>query len=429
MEILIVEKSRVQQLILEAVFRNSTVAISFVDSVDKAKASIQAVSYGAVISAAQLPDGKGIEIAQFARQHYGNQTVFVLLTSENPRVLLPEALAAGVSRVISRADTVALQNLAHEIGDSLEGLRQPEGEVLLVEDDPVMALNISTLMSAQGSRCTQVSGFQEAMEQLKGKRYDLLILDYYLSDNRTGLDIVKQVRKMDLSVQQTPILMLSAENSVEHRIEALTEGANDFLVKPIVGQELIARSGNLIKLKKLFDKVLSQQERLKDLAMTDQLTGLYNRHFLTQMAPKRLAEARRHKLDLSVMVVDIDHFKKINDNYGHEKGDLVLKAVATLLKARCREEDFAIRLGGEEFLILLYQCSLEGAKDKAESLRLALEKLKPESIDVTASFGITSLEKGSFKDFSELFNAADKALYEAKSTGRNKVVFKKLTDS
>ena len=163
------------------------------------------------------------------------------------------------------------------------------------------------------------------------------------------------------------------------------------------------------------------------MAMTDQLTALYNRHFLVEFAPKRLAEAMRHKTDLSLMVVDLDHFKAINDTHGHDRGDQVLREVADILKSVCRKEDMAIRLGGEEFLLILPHCSAEGVIKKAEELRLLLLKTRPARLDVTGSFGITCLEGGNQADFSDLFTAADEAVYEAKDTGRNKVIFRAVT--
>ena len=200
-------------------------------------------------------------------------------------------------------------------------------------------------------------------------------------------------------------------------------GANDYVAKPVVNEELVARLTNLITQKKLFDQVEMQREKLHMLAMTDQLTTLYNRHFLSDMAPRRLKEVERHGFGLSLIVVDIDHFKQINDVYGHEAGDTVLKEVALVLKNNCREEDMAVRLGGEEFVVLLPHCFREGAINKAEFFRKEIESLSPLNINVTASFGVTSIEGKSKIEFSEMFHSADKALYSAKENGRNQVVY------
>ena len=151
--------------------------------------------------------------------------------------------------------------------------------------------------------------------------------------------------------------------------------------------------------------------------MTDQLTSLYNRYSLSDMASNYLSEACRHGNPLSIIVTDIDYFKKINDKYGHSIGDAVLIAVSQLLKNSCRNEDFAARFGGEEFVILLPHCNLESAIQKAETLRQSIETMNPESIPVTASFGVATLPLETTCQFDELFNMADKAVYAAKAGG------------
>jgi diguanylate cyclase (GGDEF)-like protein len=157
------------------------------------------------------------------------------------------------------------------------------------------------------------------------------------------------------------------------------------------------------------------------MAMYDQLTGLYNRHYLFISANKKVARAKRHHEPVSLMMMDIDHFKDINDNYGHPVGDVVLQAVAKIISAQCREEDIAARFGGEEFVILYDHCDLKDAQVKAENYRLLIEEAKPEQITVTSSFGVVQMKpEGEMVD--DLIKRADLALYQAKENGRNQVV-------
>lgn len=197
-------------------------------------------------------------------------------------------------------------------------------------------------------------------------------------------------------------------------------GANDYLVKPIETIDLTVRVENLIRYKKLLDTVEAQREEMRYLAMHDQLTGLYNRHFMAAQVSGRLKEARRHRIPYSLIVMDIDHFKLVNDSHGHDKGDEVLKGVAQILRNNCRGEDIVARLGGEEFVVFLGYCSMENALKKAEQLRVAISSEHPGDLDVTASFGVAEMSD-SYSNFDKLFKAADEAVYRAKNSGRNRV--------
>jgi two-component system cell cycle response regulator len=155
--------------------------------------------------------------------------------------------------------------------------------------------------------------------------------------------------------------------------------------------------------------------------MTDQLTTCHNRHSLSEYAPKYFKDAIRYQHPLSIMILDLDHFKKINDEFGHTTGDVVLEEVGKLLMSICRQGDIVARIGGEEFLILLPHCNTVDAMDKAENVRALIEQTKPCDLTVTASIGIASLSKQYDEDFDKLYKAADKAVYLSKENGRNQV--------
>jgi len=190
----------------------------------------------------------------------------------------------------------------------------------------------------------------------------------------------------------------------------------------VVEEEVVARVSNLISNKQLFDQVRAQRRHLYELAMIDQLTGLYNRNSLSEFAKKAFAEANRHDFPLSLILIDIDHFKHINDTHGHLTGDEVLASVGEMLKQSCRSEDFAVRFGGEELMLILPHCDLENAINRAEELRLALEELNPGGIHLTGSLGVTSRPLGREVSMEDLFRVADVAVYQAKESGRNQVV-------
>jgi len=161
---------------------------------------------------------------------------------------------------------------------------------------------------------------------------------------------------------------------------------------------------------------------LQRRAITDDLTGLYNKAYLNENGRQMLSAAQRHGYPLSLMVIDLDFFKQVNDRHGHDTGDRVLEAVGRLLGENCRNEDLAARFGGEEFTVLLPHCSLANACRKAEHLREKIAALNPAGLSVTTSIGVTGTRIDETLDYETLFSQADKALYRAKEEGRNRVV-------
>lgn len=238
---------------------------------------------------------------------------------------------------------------------------------------------------------------------------DLILLDIEMP----GLDgyEVCQRLKQNKATEDIPIIFVTSHDQEENEERGLELGAVDYITKPIRPLIVSARVKTHITLKQQHDQLLA-------MATHDQLTGLYNRHFLMQGTNKKITRANRHQIPLSLLILDIDHFKKINDQYGHPAGDTVLKSVADLLDMQCREEDLLARFGGEEFVIVLDHCNLDEARRKAENIRQAIAALQPENILVTASFGATQMLLDS-DDIDDMIKRADQALYAAKEAGRN----------
>ncbi len=430
MKILVLEHSRVQQIILQALFNESKLTADFVGRLEDAIAAVDETEYDFVFTGYSLPDGNGIDLVRHLRSLDKGVPGVVLLTTESNRTILNQALSAGVSRIIARNNTIELQNFIRELADSTFDVNRFTGDILVVDDDRVMVKIIEATITTSGSKVTACSSGEDALLLIADNNFDLIISDYYLNGQMNGLDLLEHLRKMGGKKSRTPLMMISAQSDPSRRIEILRKGANDYIAKPILEEELVVRANNLITQKKLIDRVEQQREQLRQLAMTDQLTSLYNRHFLVRYAPKRISEAFRHGSDLSLIVLDLDHFKSINDTHGHETGDVVLQKVAEQLRNVCRREDVAVRLGGEEFILLLPHCNEEGVKQKAEQIRNLISQLKPAGLEVTASFGVTHIcgrrFKGKKVDFAVLFSAADKAVYAAKENGRNQVVFQRI---
>lgn len=166
--------------------------------------------------------------------------------------------------------------------------------------------------------------------------FDLVITDYYLQNNETGDDIISYIRDSDSTEKSCiPVLVVSGETNKKKRTSFLRNVANDYIIKPYDTDELLVRSSNLIKNYNLLKQSKQQQKDLLKLALTDHLTGLYNRHSLYDIGPKYISSAHRNETTLSLLVIDLDHFKKVNDTFGHSVGDVVLKAISSILMNSC----------------------------------------------------------------------------------------------
>jgi two-component system cell cycle response regulator len=431
MKILVLEHSRVQQIILKALLNEAGLQADFVTHYQDAIDAITAKDYDFVFTGYSLPDGNGLDLVRYISTLTTSSPGVALLTTESNRSLLNQALSAGVTRIIARKNTLELQSFIRELADAAFDVNRLTGNILLVDDDRIIIRIIEATIATSGSKVVSCASGEAAMALIKENDFDLIIADYFLEGPLNGLDVLESLRKMGGKKARTPFMMISAQTDINRRIEILKRGANDYIAKPILEEELLVRAHNLIVQKKLLDRVEAQREHLRELAMTDQLTGLYNRHFLAGYVPKRLSEAVRHGSHLSMILLDLDHFKAINDNFGHEMGDDVLQSVASCLTGSTRSEDIAVRLGGEEFILLLPHCGKEDALDKAERLRVQIEQLEPCGIKVTASLGVVSIDGRQIKpktiEFSDLFAAADSAVYQAKEQGRNKVVYQSLS--
>ena len=243
----------------------------------------------------------------------------------------------------------------------------------------------------------------------------------------TGVGLVRAVRQLPGPIGRVPILAVSGFQDAARKVELLRLGANDYVSKPVHEEEFSARIRNMVHLARLLQEAETQRDHLRRLAMTDQLTGLYNRHYMAEVASKRVPEALKRGIAVSMIVLDLDHFKKINDTHGHDVGDVVLAETAAMLRECCRGGDIAARAGGEEFVIVLINRDAASAAGFGEQIRARLEALRPGGLLVTSSVGEGTVPKGSVAGFNTLFKAADEATYDAKGGGRNRVAIREVS--
>ncbi len=285
--------------------------------------------------------------------------------------------------------------------------------ILIVDDSPtnlqVLASCVKSLyqvkVATSGAKCLQIASMQP--------QPDLILLDVEMPE-MNGHEVCK-VLKSNPDTADIPVIFVTGLQKDEDEELGLSLGAADYITKPIRPTIVLARIKTQMTLK-------IQRDKLNHLAFNDQLTGLYNRHFLFDVAAQRVARALRHKYDLWLLMIDIDHFKSINDNYGHPAGDKILTQVAATLSLDNRVEDIAARFGGEEFVVIFDPCNDNDALLKAQRILRKVERLQPEGITVTISIGMAKLTAED-AEFGRLLKRADDALYKAKENGRNQVLF------
>lgn len=416
---LIVESTRLFQNVLEEILSSAGMECSIYSSgKDALEASHD--EYTFIIVSKTLEDISGEVFLQlYGVQHSIGDALTILLTSNDVTGILLDANKAGYKLVFSRKNIESMQDIITRVLN--KRILDLEANILYIEDSQSIANLVVALFKSNNSKIHHVSKLNDLQSIFEEIDFDLVIADYYLSNNETGDDVISYIRNYDDSNKASiPILIVSGESNQEKRTSFLRNGANDFILKPYDNDELLVRSSNLISNHRVLVQSKQQQQLLMKLALTDHLTGLYNRHSLYDLGPKYISNAHRHKVALSLLVIDLDHFKNVNDTHGHSVGDIVLQAVSKVLQDHCRTEDIAARYGGEEFIMLLTNCDLGNAVTKAEALRKSIEDCKPEKLTITSSIGVAQLTDN--EDIDALFNRADKAVYEAKETGRNKVV-------
>jgi two-component system, cell cycle response regulator len=298
-----------------------------------------------------------------------------------------------------------------------------EVTILVADDSAVSRKLVEHALKDKSYSLLFAKNGQEAIELYAQHSPHIVMVDWEMPDI-TGIEFCKHIRSQPLA-SYTYIILLTGRTEKENTVAGLAAGADDYLTKPFHPEELVARVAVGIRISQLQHKVEAQNVLLKELALTDALTGLPNRRAVDDWAAQQLSAAARHGFSFCVVMADLDHFKLINDTYGHASGDTVLKAFAQILKATSRRSDICGRIGGEEFVCILTHSSMTNAEVVAQRIRSQLETTSfvfdHKDVNVTASFGIAGFDAERPLDFGALLAQADKALYVAKKLGRNRV--------
>src|SRR5215207_10568667 len=395
-----------------------------------------------------MPDMDGFEVCRRLKAnpatHYIPVVMVTALDSPADRVRGLEAgaddfLTKPVSDVVLIARVRSLTRLKMMTDElrmraitSLEiGMEAPAvtdngkgGRILLVDDRPSSYERLAPMLSAEHHVDVETDPGQALFHAAEGN-YDLLIVSLSL-DNFDGLRLCSQARSLECT-RQVPILAISDADNNARLLRGLEIGVNDYLLRPVDKNELLARARTQIRKRRYTDHLRDNVQNSIEMAITDALTGLHNRRYMESHLSTLAEQASSRGRPLALMILDIDFFKSINDTYGHDAGDDVLREFAVRIRKSIRGIDLACRYGGEEFVIVMPETDIQVAGMVAERLRRSIAgetfavNKGTKRIDVTISIGLATLDnKG--EPVADVLKRADIALYRAKHDGRNRVV-------
>lgn len=347
------------------------------------------------------------------------------------------ALMARVRSLVRLKMTIdewrARESTASQLGVSDPAssvMAQPSGNanILVVEDMSFESTKIADTLAREKDNVTVVQGGMQALQEIGKTDFELIMVSLNLR-NEDGIRFCSHLRSND-KTRSTPIVMLAEEGDMERVAHGLEIGAHDYLLRPLDRNEILARCRTQIRRKRFQDKLRANYEMSLSLALTDALTGLYNRRYLEVHLQKMLQNAKENRKPLGIVYMDIDHFKKVNDTHGHQVGDEILQGFAKRIKDGVRSFDLVARLGGEEFVAILPDTTEDVAHVVAERLRQAVAatpfpcSTPTGDLSITSSFGgVVVNDVENVSDTADLLRRADEQLYEAKHNGRNCVYF------
>jgi two-component system, cell cycle response regulator len=298
-------------------------------------------------------------------------------------------------------------------------------KVLIAEDDPISLRVVETMLKKWGYEPVLAHDGEEALQAFRSDDPPRIAILDWMMPRKDGISVCREMRQR-ADQAYVYILLLTAKSQQRDLVEGLGAGADDYLTKPYSGDELRARLFSGERILAVQQELVAAREALRMQAIRDPLTGLFNRRYMGEALDRELRRAEHGGQPVSMVMLDVDHFKRLNDTSGHQAGDELLTHIASILQARTRREDIACRYGGEEFLLILPGAPMEAALRRAEELRQVIRETTIEHRGrplgrISVSAGVACFpEHGTTAD--ELLRAADAALYRAKELGRDRVV-------
>jgi diguanylate cyclase (GGDEF)-like protein len=307
-------------------------------------------------------------------------------------------------------------------GDRVPSAPPASARIAVVDDDRLLRERVASLLGSRGYVPTMFESAARLLEAHNQAGFDLVLLDVVM-EGISGVDACRILKAREESF--VPVVLVTSRSDPYARVEGLRLGADDYVCKPFDEEELLARVASMLRIKRSYDAVAASRNRMAELAVLDDLTGLYNVRYLQQRFSEEWKRAERHREPLAIAMVDVDHFKSVNDSYGHDVGDAVLREVSARLKASVRDTDVVSRYGGEEFVVLLPSTQLAGALVVADRVLKAFSERRFETprarLEISASIGLGLYPSRGIGSKDQLLRAADSALYRAKETGRARI--------
>jgi two-component system, cell cycle response regulator len=446
--VLVVDDVEPNVRLLEAKLQHEYYTVLTANSGEAAIAIAHTENPDVILLDVMMPGLDGFETCKRLKDDHATRHIpVVMVTALDQREDRVRGLAAGADDFLSKpiddvallarvkslarfkavADELRLREAAGRRMGVIEGSNSREigtnARILIVEDDSRRAARLKrTLEVEQRPMLMQDSNALGPMGQTT---VELMIISASAT-SFDGLRLAAHVRGQE-GTRNMPILAICEPDEKSRALKALEVGVNDFVYRPIDDEELLARVRTLVRRKRHLDQLRSTVDSSMELAVTDQLTGLHNRRYMESQLKAHLQRASRGGPPVSVLIADIDHFKRVNDLFGHDAGDDVIREFAARLASNFRPRDLACRFGGEEFVVIMPETTEADAIAIAERLRTSIEEspfvigLARDRLEVTCSVGV-AIAAMHEQDGDILLKRADEALYEAKRTGRNRVV-------
>lgn len=295
----------------------------------------------------------------------------------------------------------------------------PQETILIVDDVPQNLQILGQVLSQEGYRVAVATNGMQALEVAIKVDPDLILLDVMMPE-MDGFEACRRLKKIE-QLENVPVIFLTARNSTDDVVTGFDAGAVDFVSKPFINVELLARVKTQIRVNSLMKELEQKNKELEEKAVHDDLTGLFNHGYMFEQLSYCQQLSWRYNKPLSVIMFDLDHFKQVNDTWGHQVGDAVLKSVSDIIKDAVRQVDIAGRYGGEEFMIICPETSLENTLLLAERIReeIASAEIGDQGLKVTISGGVAESQEN--EPVEKLVNRADELLYTSKHAGRNQI--------
>lgn len=348
---------------------------------------------------------------------YSFEGYFVLFTNYLTRRIINTYSSYYVIKIVEKDkdSSIYSQYFDRIIHSYNQRLSLQDTKIAVIDDDVLQQKLMVDILSRYKIRNVDVFSNYKTFEK-NMYNYDIYLVDMILPDIH-GEEIIIRLRN------EKPKALIMAISSVE-RLETITSvlynGADDYFVKPIFHKLLISKLYSNFRYQRLLIENEKKEKMLKELSIKDGLTGLYNHRYMYEQLMLAIKGYHRHKKPLSIIMIDLDNFKLINDEYGHVKGDEILRHISKILEKNSRDGELVGRYGGEEFIILLPNVTIDEAVKAAERLRKKIEESQCNGIHYTASFGVYMYESGSPEKF---VSKADQLLYQAKKDGKNRVAY------